>query len=286
MKDLTLGVVTGKNSVTFQIPGCDILGVTGSLNDENSFIIETKELTVKDLNGFFETLRDEAKSKMRIPYIIFIYIVLLCVSTVLFFTFSTRVLPITIAWVMVDIMNHFGFAKYIIMIIESYVNPDIKEMKKLHAANHMVFNAYNKLNRIPTVEEAKHFSKYTEKCSCVIKGRGFFMTVITLFLGSLIPTANDINLNMLFTVLYILVLILAFPIFKKLKQKGWDKYISFFALESPGEKELELVIKVVEETERIATNPAELLKDYNLDFSERLQKLLMEFILFTLKDMY
>lgn len=45
---------------------------------------------------------------------------------------------------------------------------DGKEILKNHAAEHMVFSAYNKLKRVPTLEEAKKFSRISPVCGVTI----------------------------------------------------------------------------------------------------------------------
>lgn len=272
MKNLTLGFV-GKNSVTFRIPSLDMIGVRGTLNDDSSFIIEVSKLSFEEVNGFFEVLKEKTNNRNRKIYIILIYAILLCMSAILSIKLPSRAFPIVFAWVIVDIIGKFEFAKLIIMMIESYINPDIKAMKSLHAATHMVYNAYNVLNRVPTLEEAKQFSKYTKECSCV-RGYGSFFTVgLTGLIASLVPTVSGVLLNSIFTVIYFVIIILALFVSKKVVQKGWHKYICFFTLRNPKDQELEFVIKVLEEVEKIEENPKEILKEYNIEFSEELKEI-------------
>lgn len=50
-----------------------------------------------------------------------------------------------------------------------------KKAARTHAAIHMVMNAYEEYQRVPTVEEAQSFSRYTENCKSFSKEFSLFL---------------------------------------------------------------------------------------------------------------
>lgn len=62
----------------------------------------------------------------------------------------------------------FCFISLIISIVCLEISDNSKTSKKNHGAEHMVFNAYKKLKRIPLVSEVKNFSRFSGSCGAII----------------------------------------------------------------------------------------------------------------------
>lgn len=89
---------------------------------------------------------------------------------------------------------------------------------KYHAALHMVKNAYETLQRIPTVEECKEFSFYDSDCPLTVFLM-FFACYIPAFAFSFIPIGNSVLLYSFLCFLFVMlsvVILLKFKVYKYL----------------------------------------------------------------------
>ena len=107
---------------------------------------------------------------------------------------------------------------------------------KYHAALHMVKNAYETLQRIPTVEECKKFSFYDRDCTLTVFLM-FFMCYIPSFIFSFIPIDNS---TLLYPFLCFLFTVLSMGIILKWKL---GKYLVRPFLAKPTDVELTVVIE-------------------------------------------
>lgn len=112
---------------------------------------------------------------------------------------------------------------------------------KFHSAEHMVCNAYEKLKRIPNLEEVKRFSRFHKRCgSCSALSNFFFITSFTfcvLFLFEL-P----------FYVFIISSILIIFIVDIKLR---WLRFMQILVTNKPSEKELVLAIEGLEAFEKM-----------------------------------
>lgn len=58
------------------------------------------------------------------------------------------------------VLGGFNFAVTFLLFTENFS----KRSSRFHSAEHMIVNAFNQLNRIPTLEEAWKFSRFNKKC--------------------------------------------------------------------------------------------------------------------------
>lgn len=107
---------------------------------------------------------------------------------------------------------------------------------KYHAALHMVKNAYESLQRIPTVEECKKFSFYDRDCTLTVSLM-LFVCYIPGFTFSFIPIDNS---TLLYPFLCLLVILLFVVVVSKWKL---DKYLLRPFLSRPTNIELTAVIE-------------------------------------------
>lgn len=115
-----------------------------------------------------------------------------------------------------------------------------KEALKNHAAEHKVFSAYNKLKKIPTIEEAKTFPRIDGGCGITIYS-GFITIQIIAFIVY-ICTGYMISELILFIGALLLRSIFPFNVLGKLAQ--------FFTTSEPDNRNIELAIAAVSALEK------------------------------------
>lgn len=112
---------------------------------------------------------------------------------------------------------------------------------KFHAAEHMVINAYKKLQRIPKLEEAKRFSRFSKMCgSRKIINRTFFCTM------QIIATATLCSYNI---IIYIIVFLLILGFMLLDEKYNYLRFLQVFITNKPTDKEIELAIEGLKQFE-------------------------------------
>lgn len=149
-------------------------------------------------------------------------------------------------------------AGYISLIKKYAHSQKYKQYWRMNAAMHMVVNAYNRLNKVPTVEEAKKFSKFCKDSELATVGRKFFEFAIFALLTAITPIyvidsfVKDVLGDLVFILLYIFA--------SALMSKIFSKYVEIFFLRKPSEEDLEVVIAAVERIDATIQNPEEFIK--------------------------
>ncbi len=113
-----------------------------------------------------------------------------------------------------------------------------------HCAEHKVINAYEKLKRIPTFEEAKKFSGFTVECGNV-KNIGCIQALIVFFLMGIILNAVGVTEDNV-----IMIYFLSCGIYAMIYSHDWFKYLAWFSLEKPKDSEIRMAILAMEEYEK------------------------------------
>lgn len=120
------------------------------------------------------------------------------------------------------------FAFIMTFVMQIFVSD--KSAFKFHGAEHMVANAYNDLERIPTRKELKKYSRFNKDC-----GGNFalllFLNCISLFLCSYLSLEYGI-------IVFGLVLVLTFFGYRK----GVFNFIQKFTTMPPTQKELDVAL--------------------------------------------
>lgn len=116
-----------------------------------------------------------------------------------------------------------------------------RSLAKLHAAEHMAINAYHKLQRVPTLEEVKKFSRFTPKCG---SRKTFSRIFATFMITIVIATLFSYN-----SLVYSIALV-AITIFSVLAEHyGWLIFLQVFVTSKPTDKELKLAIEGLKQFE-------------------------------------
>lgn len=127
---------------------------------------------------------------------------------------------------------------YVLLIIVSIIavrKTGGKELLKNHGAEHKVFTAYKKLKRVPTIEEAKRFSRINKACGATIYS-AFITTQIIGFIVY-VKTGFVISELILFIVPILFQTVFPFNFIGKLVQ--------FFTTRKPEDRNIELAIAAV-----------------------------------------
>ena len=99
--------------------------------------------------------------------------------------------------------------------------------RKFHSAEHMVANAYNKLNRIPSLEETKMFSRF-HNCCGITSLTFIIIRNLLLFLCTFLPSKPYIIIGALSVSIISLLL----------KKLGVFNFMQFFSTLPPTDREL------------------------------------------------
>lgn len=138
----------------------------------------------------------------------------------------------------IDKPDIFKFVKAIslvivITIIESLFCMIILKRKanKFHAAEHMVINAYDALERVPDIKEIWEFSRFSSNCGSCVAVKDIIN--IILVVGVMFVQK---------TVIYTLIVFGYICISPKLKKMGLYNVIQIFNTKPPTERELNVAI--------------------------------------------
>ena len=221
------------------------LGLEAFYDENNNIQTRTIPTSLDEFNDFMESLYKMEKNKFSLTHIIVIDFIVLILGII----FAILLKNIGI-WL--SAMFFFGYSKTIFRIINltcQIKSPKCKNyyIGKFHSAEHMICNAYETLNRIPSLEEAKNFSRFHKRCgSC--SGLSYFFyiiaTILWILFGFKLPTL------LYFTVLLTILLLHIFD--TKFKYLRW---MQILVTNKPSDKELLLAIeglKAYEEMEKIA----------------------------------
>lgn len=102
---------------------------------------------------------------------------------------------------------------------------------EFHGAEHMVINAYNKLGRIPTLDELRGFSRLENDCSSSY--------VFTVFVSSFLSFISTFIFNGYFRPIAIAIITFLGEV---LKRKGELNFIQYATTRKPTDEELKIAI--------------------------------------------
>lgn len=166
------------------------------------------------------------------------------------------ILLIALSWVISIFTNHFGLfnAALIFSIIASresfrfmrtFLKVKFKESStaRFHAAEHMAINAYNRLQRIPSLDEIKKSSRFAKYCSSqeyLIVQLGIFLILLSVIICY---SCNIITyLLVTFGLAIFLLIIRKFKCFH---------FLQIFFVSKPTDKELTLALECLKQFENL-----------------------------------
>lgn len=163
-----------------------------------------------------------------------LFIFILCVLPFI------TILAILLVWAMSKepmLGMRFFFLGYASMwlgkfVINTYIErKKTKNAYKFHSAEHMVLNAYRKLKRVPTIEEIREYSRFSNSCGTNLTTQ-VVMSCTLMFLCSFIRNPLYRSIGVLSVNIIVLILL----------RCGFLNFLQKFTTIIPTDKELDVAI--------------------------------------------
>lgn len=223
-----------KDGIVFYSKKCPMLGLE-AFYDENEKIQTQIILTeLDDFNTGFATLYSDNSKKITNTHLLIINAFVIILSFILGILFKNL---------------GFFFSGFIFLIVSdrllNFINTcySVKSKNssdyaigKFHSAEHMVCNAYEKLRKIPTLDEIQKFSRFHKRCGSNDSISNFFFYI-----------ASIISYPFAFLELkYLLILFTIILIHVLNKKFNWLCFLQIMITNKATKKELLLAIKGLE----------------------------------------
>lgn len=217
------------------------LGLEAFYDEEEQIQFKTIYTEVDEFNDYLGMMYFSNSKKFTNKHIITLtglMFILNIILTILFDNFGFFSSAIIFAMMSDKIFNFINTS----YAIKSKKGKDY-ELGSFHAAEHMTCNAYEKLQRIPTLKETLSFSRFHKRCGSKSTISNFFFLITSiLFFPLLFVTPQNLIILLLLILLYIL------------NQKfNVLRFLQILIINQATEKELFLAIKGLEEYEKMET---------------------------------
>lgn len=101
-------------------------------------------------------------------------------------------------------------------------------LRRFHAAEHMIINAYSKLHRVPSIEELSQYSRFNTSC-----GSNCMVIIFILCMVSLLYLIFKVNFNLCYIILLVSI------VFEEI---GLLNFVQLLVTKPPTERELRVAI--------------------------------------------
>ena len=128
-----------------------------------------------------------------------------------------------------------GYASMLlgVFVLTTYIErKKTKNAFKFHSAEHMVLNAYNKLQRVPTIDEIWQYSRFSNSCGTNITTQ-LVVTFMLMFVATFISNPLYMMLGMLFADIIVLIFL----------RCGLLNFMQILSTQKPTEQELLVAIE-------------------------------------------
>ena len=123
---------------------------------------------------------------------------------------------------------------------------DLQRLGRFHSAEHMSVEAYNALKRVPSLDELKKYSRFSEHCGSFPSfQKSFNYSILSLF----IAIGSLVNLRA-----YIVMMILTISLLYVVLRYKLVKYLQVFLTNKPTDEELNVAIEGLRELEMLDDN--------------------------------
>lgn len=230
MKEITYAR-SKKDGIVFQSTILPMLSVE-SIRDNSGKIYST--IIPGMLSEFFDfvgTFQNNPNQNRNFKLFVVIADIILMIVSLL-----TRNIGITIAAVYFSIIisyDFFAFAKIVYHMKSKHGKE--RSTARYHSAEHMVLNAYRDLQRVPTLEEIKHYSRFSEHCGSreiIHKLVSYGSICVLISISNLIPI-----------LVYIALCIIVGIAISIAKSKGWLKVFQILITSKPSDEDLQVAIE-------------------------------------------
>ena len=239
---------------------CPIIGVYTYYNNEGK--IKKKKVLMSDIIKKTEIEREndlllEAEPEILIRYIFFML-------TVCLFALTQSYI-FTLVYCVLSFNRTLDAYEMFFRLIRQFKQKDgsKKGLAKIHAAEHMMINAYKEKQRIPSYKEVESKSRFSPECGTLnFFNRVFTDTVIALslllayYFAMFFSKKTVDNFGLLVAIVVIIVLFSVFVGFslKFLTKYGLLKFMEVFVTEKPTKREINLAIQAVKNFEIMEKN--------------------------------
>jgi hypothetical protein len=231
-ENLVFKGVTRKNSITFEFNEEPSIGVKSTLEADGSIRTERVDILLEEFKEeiALKSATDYAKPFKK--FRIFFYLNIIVVGFLLTYFLDLNMLVSAMTLTIVDLILYHGlFTKYIFSVGISFKDKNIKKMKGLHSAEHMVINAYNDLKKVPTREEVRRYSKFSPYCSAVTEYKSVFQFPLYLLLyGFQTSETGLVKILLMFAISFVAWIPNIYQLF------GW------YVLRKPTDKEIDVAV--------------------------------------------
>lgn len=227
-----------KNGIVFYSNICPMIG-TETFRDDSGTI--HSRIILANLDKFIDYLgilneKDKSFNK-RIAIVFDAILISLCLLL-------SKNLCTVLAAIYFSVLASFDFFRFVEVVYQMKSKKGKeRSTARFHAAEHMVINAYEKLQRVPTFDEVKKSSRFSKECgSRNIINKLCFYTLISLT----IAFAAKLN-----SLVYCILIISIFIFTVISKYTGWLRFMQVFITTPPSDSEIELAIEGVKAFEKM-----------------------------------
>ncbi|MBR2289159.1 MAG: hypothetical protein IJ867_00690 [Clostridia bacterium] len=191
-----------RDGIVFRSTVVPHLCVDAIRNEEGEISTIVFPEVLVDLLEAYGTLHDKNyRVKMTKKVIVTIDILLIVLS------FLTRHIPAILAAVYFSLLLSKDLFEFLELSYQmKSKNGAERSTAKYHAAEHMVLNAFRDLKRVPTLEEIKHYSRFSEYCGSmefIDKFTIHGLTSLLIALSGLFP----LSIHIFICIAYLLILL-------------------------------------------------------------------------------
>jgi len=233
-KNTNIKLAWSTNSgITFQSNLCPRLYVETFFDSSENIRSKMHLKNPNALQDDSESLKDEILKHWPLTIFNIILVCIAFVCAVYFnnftFTISALMFSTFISYILFDCIEYWCSIKS--------KKGKYHSLGKIHAAEHMVINAYQTLHRIPKLEEVKKFSRFDKRCGSMQK---FLWLLNSMTLGVFMPiiASFDIRTSILLTALYFMFMLIAI-------EYGWLIFLQILVTNKPSDRELLLAIEAL-----------------------------------------
>lgn len=151
-----------KNGIVFLTKQFNFRGVEAYFDDDGK--IRTRSASTDESSHLDDFLGIHLEKGNRVnKKKVIIFDIILIIFSIIGFAFNKNFFLILAAMYFCVFVSS-NFLNILKISYDMKVKKENKVTAKLHAAEHMLLNAYEKLQRVPTLEEAKKFSRFYKNC--------------------------------------------------------------------------------------------------------------------------
>ena len=177
----------------------------------------------------------EAEEKFDVTDILICFIIVITAI----FTLNSRMATASMIFLI------FG-GQHVIYFIRSVIRIRLKRKRltRYHGAEHMSTAAYMDLNRIPTIQEVKKYSRFSEYCGSMY----FINKVVKPICLSVVTLFFSYDMSIIIRILIYLPILL---LIDHIQKRGWFKYLQVLFIDKPPDQEIEVAIEGIKEYEKM-----------------------------------